>query len=159
MSRVSRWWQARIKGASSRPGPNRKATPLVVIEPESPPADLSWQNSILLAPIVDDFLLLVIHPTGNSNQQQPKGSTAMMFSVGTAMIIWFIFDCGDHNGHTCNNAGSVSHLVVSEKIDRTMGGRVGDPLQIYTDRFSGHYEVQSFSADSAIIKIESSPIA
>jgi hypothetical protein len=27
----------------------------------------------MLAQIVDDFLLRVIHPAGNSDQQQPKG--------------------------------------------------------------------------------------
>ena len=57
---------------SQRFGPDRQATPLIVIEAQSPRADLSAQNSILLAQMGDDLLMLVVHPTGNRNQQSQK---------------------------------------------------------------------------------------
>ena len=67
-------------------GPNRQATSLVVIEPESPRAHLRSQNSVLLAQIVDDFLLLVIHPAGNSDQQQAKRVQGLWHPQSLALI-------------------------------------------------------------------------
>ena len=57
---------------SQQLGPYREATPLVVIEAQSPCTELCVQNPILLAQIIDDLLLLVIHPAGDGEQQQPK---------------------------------------------------------------------------------------
>ena len=63
-----------------------QTAPLVVIEPESPRAELCVQNPILLVQIVDDFLLLVIHPTGNTDQQQPKGIQGLWHPQSLAPI-------------------------------------------------------------------------
>jgi hypothetical protein len=66
---LSCWLTLGERPPSQRFGPDRQATPLIVIEPQSSRADLSAQNSILLAQIYDDLLMLVVHPTGNGDQQ------------------------------------------------------------------------------------------
>jgi hypothetical protein len=63
----------RVTDEFLRTTPDRQATALVVVEPQSPPTDLCAQNPILLAQIGDGLLLLVVHPAGNGDQQQPEG--------------------------------------------------------------------------------------
>jgi len=49
-----------------------RRTSLVVIEPQSTVPNLRSQNSVLLAEIINDLLLFVIHPTSNGNEQQAE---------------------------------------------------------------------------------------
>jgi len=53
-------------------GPHRQATPLIVIEPQRSPPELFAENSVYLSQVVDDLLLLMIHPSSHGDQQQPK---------------------------------------------------------------------------------------
>src|SRR5215471_14904569 len=45
---------------------------LIVIEAHSPATELFSKYAILLAKILNDLLLAVVHPPGNSDQHKPK---------------------------------------------------------------------------------------
>ncbi len=51
----------------------REPTTLIIVEPNSPPAELLTEDSILFPQIVDDLLLLLVHPTGDDHGQQLPG--------------------------------------------------------------------------------------
>ena len=53
-------------------GLNGQAAPLVIVEPKSPIAELLAKNPVLLAQVVNDLQLALIHPPGNGDQQKTE---------------------------------------------------------------------------------------
>ena len=51
----------------------RESTPLVIGQPETPPAQLLFEDAVLLPHVVDDFQLMAIHPAreGDKEDAQP----------------------------------------------------------------------------------------
>jgi hypothetical protein len=50
----------------------RRQTPaLIVREPQTPGSELFPQGAVLLLEIVDDIALLLVHPTGERDQDEP----------------------------------------------------------------------------------------
>jgi hypothetical protein len=50
----------------------RQATALIVREPQTSGAQLFPQGAVLLLEIVDDIALLLVHPTGERDQDEPQ---------------------------------------------------------------------------------------
>jgi hypothetical protein len=73
-------------------------------------AQLFAQHSVLFPKVVDQLQLLLVHPAGHCVQQEPERVQGFRHEEG--------------------NIITGSPAVHSP---------VGDPLQIYADRFSGHY--------------------
>jgi hypothetical protein len=53
-------------------GSNGQSAALVVIEAHSPAAELLSKNAILLAKVINDLQLALIHPAGDSDQQESE---------------------------------------------------------------------------------------
>jgi hypothetical protein len=51
-------------------GFGRKAAPLVIVKPQTRAADLVAQDSVLLHEVVDDVLLMLIHPSRNRHDHK-----------------------------------------------------------------------------------------
>ena len=53
-------------------GSNGQSAALVVIEAHSPAAELLSKNAILLAKVINDLQLALVHPAGDSDQQESE---------------------------------------------------------------------------------------
>ena len=53
-------------------GPDRQSSALIVIEAQSALAQLLAKNPILLAKVINDVQLALIHPPGNGNHHKPE---------------------------------------------------------------------------------------
>ena len=53
-------------------GFRRQTTALIVGEPQTSGADLFPQGAVLLLDIVDDIALLLVHPTGERDENEPQ---------------------------------------------------------------------------------------
>ena len=58
--------------ASECPGFRRESTALVVREPQTSGPELFPQDAVLFLEIVDDIALLLVHPTGERDQDEPQ---------------------------------------------------------------------------------------
>jgi hypothetical protein len=57
---------------SECPGFRRQATALIVREPQTSGAELFSQGAVLFLEIVDDIALLLVHPTGERDENEPQ---------------------------------------------------------------------------------------
>jgi hypothetical protein len=55
-----------------RLGLNGEAPALIVIEAQSPAAELLAKNPVLLAKVIDSLQLALIHPSGDGDQHKPE---------------------------------------------------------------------------------------
>ena len=53
-------------------GLGRETPSLIVVEPKPSAAKLFLEDSILLAKVVNSELLLLVHPSGHGDQQEPE---------------------------------------------------------------------------------------
>jgi hypothetical protein len=53
-------------------GLNGQSSALMVIEAQSPTTELLAKNPVLLAKVINDLQLALIHPPGNGDQQKPE---------------------------------------------------------------------------------------
>jgi hypothetical protein len=56
--------------SSQRPGFRGEPTARVVGEPQAPGADLFPQDTVFFLKVVDDLALLLVHPTGERDQDE-----------------------------------------------------------------------------------------
>ena len=82
---------------------------LVIVEAQSPLPQLFAQHSVLFPKVVDQLRLLLVHAAGHRHQQEPERVQGFRHEERNIII------------------GSPA-----------VHGPVGDPLQIYADRVSGH---------------------
>jgi hypothetical protein len=45
---------------------------LVIVEPHPLPAELLAKNPVLLAKVIDDLQLVLVHPPGDGDQHEPE---------------------------------------------------------------------------------------
>jgi len=65
--------QIRIVSSNTQPfGLDCKPTALVIVESHSPTADLLSKKSILLQKVLDDLLLMLVHPASNGNNHKTE---------------------------------------------------------------------------------------
>ena len=60
--------------------------PLVVIEPHPLPAELLAQNPVLLAQVINDLQLVLVHPPGNGDQQKMKCDASELLTTSAARM-------------------------------------------------------------------------
>src|SRR5450759_4087184 len=58
-------------------GLGRQATALVIVEPQPTAIELLAKHPVLLAKVVNDLLLALIHPPGNGDHHKPEGSRTL----------------------------------------------------------------------------------
>jgi hypothetical protein len=64
-----------ISAKSFRPNPlgfGRQPTALVIVETQSPAAELFAKNTVLFAQILDHLQLVLVHPPGHGNEHEPE---------------------------------------------------------------------------------------
>jgi hypothetical protein len=62
---------------------------LIVIQPQPSAAELFSKDSIFFAQVINSILLLLVHPAGHSDEDEPEGvKDFRCFSLQEPLCIW-----------------------------------------------------------------------